>query len=227
MEFLRKIITAISGARFEEEKALRGSTATPSDEKLVELFVDGKDETAFEEILNRYVDKIYGLAFRITRDHNGAEEIVQEVFLTLINKLETFRGEAKFSSWLYRVTANAGYMYLRANRKYEGDLSLDDYTPYDERGTLMGRVKVKDWSNTPDEVLLSREAMDIVEKAVEELPEPYRIVFHLKDVDGLTNEEVASALGLSVPAVKSRLHRARLFLRDKLSDYFFEWRRGE
>lgn len=226
MEFLRKIISTISKTKQTKEVFLE-SSATPSDEKLVELFVDGKDETAFEEILNRYVDKIYGLAFRITRDHNGAEEIVQEVFLTLINKLETFRGEAKFSSWLYRVTANAGYMYLRANRKYEGDLSLDDYTPYDERGTLMGRVKVKDWSNTPDEVLLSREAMDIVEKAVEELPEPYRIVFHLKDVDGLTNEEVASALGLSVPAVKSRLHRARLFLRDRLSDYFFEWRRGE
>ena len=224
MDFLRKIISAISGT-VQKEEIFTVPPITPSDEKLVELFVDGKDEAAFEEIMNRYVDKVYGLAFSITRDHNGAEEIVQEVFLTLINKLRTFRGEAKFSSWLYRVTANASYMYLRANRKYQSDFSLDDYVPYDERGTLMGRVKVKDWSNTPDEVLLSREAMDIVERAVEELPEPYRIVFNLKDIDGLTNEEVADALGLSVPAVKSRLHRARLFLRDKLSDYFYEWKR--
>ncbi|HSE84570.1 MAG TPA: sigma-70 family RNA polymerase sigma factor [Thermodesulfobacteriota bacterium] len=224
MDFLKKIINVISGTGQKEEVFLEPAV-TPSDEKLVELFVDGKDEAAFEEIVNRYVDKVYGLAFRITRDHNGAEEVVQEVFLILINKLGTFRGEAKFSSWLYKVTANASYMYLRANRKYKSDSSLDGYAPYDERGTLMGRVKVKDWSNTPDEVLLSREAMDMVEKAVEELPEPYRIVFHLKDVDGLTNEEVASVLGLSVPAVKSRLHRARLFLRDKLSDYFYEWKR--
>ena len=224
MDFLRRIISVISGTVQKEGDFLEPA-ATPSDEKLVELFVDGKDEAAFEEIVNRYVDKIYGLAFRITRDHNGTEEVVQEVFLTLINKIETFRGEAKFSSWLYRVTANASYMYLRANRKYQNDLSLDDYAPYDDRGTLMGRVKVKDWSDTPDEVLLSREAMDMVEKAVGELPEPYRIVFHLKDVDGLTNEEVAAALGLSVPAVKSRLHRARLFLRDRLSDYFYEWKR--
>ena len=102
MEFLRKIISAISGTG-QKEKVFVEPTATPSDEELVELFVNGKDETAFEEILSRYVDKIYGLAFRITRDHSGAEEIVQEVFLTLINKLGTFRGEAKFSSWLYRL----------------------------------------------------------------------------------------------------------------------------
>ncbi|OGE19955.1 MAG: hypothetical protein A2V51_00510 [Candidatus Dadabacteria bacterium RBG_19FT_COMBO_40_33] len=194
-----------------------------TDEKLIELFISSKDERAFEEIVNRYADKIYRLAFKITRDYYSAEEILQEVFLTLINKIDTFRGESKFSSWLYRVTANAAYMHLRAQKKYENDVSLEDYVPYDENGTLMGRIKAKDWSDKPDKALLSEEAMEIIEKAVNELPEPYRVVFHLRDVEGFSNQEVSEVLGLSVPALKSRLHRARLYLRDKLSDYFYEW----
>jgi len=102
-------------------------------------------------------------------------------------------------------------------------VSLEDYVPYDENGTLMGRIKAKDWSDKPDKALLSEEAMEIIEKAVNELPEPYRVVFHLRDVEGFSNQEVSEVLGLSVPALKSRLHRARLYLRDKLSDYFYEW----
>ncbi|KRT66156.1 MAG: ECF subfamily RNA polymerase sigma-24 factor, RNA polymerase sigma-70 factor, ECF subfamily [Candidatus Dadabacteria bacterium CSP1-2] len=207
----------------------RGKETSPpdlvntTDEKLIELFISSKDERAFEEIVNRYADKIYRLAFKITRDYYSAEEILQEVFLTLINKIDTFRGESKFSSWLYRVTANAAYMHLRAQKKYENDVSLEDYVPYDENGTLMGRIKAKDWSDKPDKALLSEEAMEIIEKAVNELPEPYRVVFHLRDVEGFSNQEVSEVLGLSVPALKSRLHRARLYLRDKLSDYFYEW----
>jgi RNA polymerase sigma-70 factor (ECF subfamily) len=207
----------------------RGKETSPpdlvntTDEKLIELFISSKDERAFEEIVNRYADKIYRLAFKITRYYYSAEEFLQEVFLTLINKIDTFRGESKFSSWLYRVTANAAYMHLRAQKKYENDVSLEDYVPYDENGTLMGRIKAKDWSDKPDKALLSEEAMEIIEKAVNELPEPYRVVFHLRDVEGFSNQEVSEVLGLSVPALKSRLHRARLYLRDKLSDYFYEW----
>ena len=215
--FLRKLVSAFTGLK--EKEAIAPETNRIPDEKLVELFITSNDEKAFEEIVNRYGDKIYGLAFRITRDHHSAEEVLQEVFLTLINKIHTFRGESKFSSWLYRVTANASYMYLRNYKKYENDVSLENYVPYDENGTLMGRIKVKDWSDRPDEALLSKEAMAIIERAINELPEPYRVVFHLRDIEGFSNEEV---LGISVPALKSRLHRARLFLRDKLSDYFYE-----
>jgi RNA polymerase sigma factor, sigma-70 family len=222
MEFLRRIIRTISGAR-EEENNFSDHPAVSSDEELVGLFVTENNEGAFEEIVNRYGDKVYRLALRITRNNHSAEEVLQEVFLTLVKKLDTFRSEAKFSSWLYRVAVNASYMYLRADKKYESDLSLDNYAPYDEQGTLMGRIKVKDWSDTPDEVLFSKEAMAIIERAVAELPESYRVVFHLRDIEGLSNDEVARVLGLSVSAVKSRLHRARLFLRDKLSDYFYEW----
>lgn len=219
--FLRKIIGTITGQRGKQTSP--SDLVNTTDEKLIELFTSSNDENAFEEIINRYCDKIYKLAFRITRDHHSAEEVLQEVFLTLLKKIGTFRGESKFSSWLYRVTANAAYMHLRAEKKYESDVSLEDYVPYDENGTLKGRIKVKDWSDRPDKALLSKEAMEIIEKAVDELPEPYRVVVHLRDIEGLSNEEVSVLLGLSVPALKSRLHRARLFLRDKLSDYFYEW----
>ncbi len=219
---LRKLIGAISGV-----KGTFPDTSTMPDEKLIELFITKNDQSAFEEVVNRYGNKIYGLAFRITHNHHSAEEIIQEVFLTLIKKIGTFRGESKFSSWLYRVTVNTSYMHLRAEKRHghESDVSLEDYVPYDENGSLAGRVKAKDWSNRPDEALLSKEAIEIIEKAVNELPESYRVIFHLSDIEGLSNEETAEILGLSVPAVKSRLHRARLFLRDKLSDYFYEWRK--
>ncbi len=195
-------------------------TAAMPDEELIGLFNNTNDENAFEEIVNRYENKIYGLAFRITRDHHSAEEILQEVFLTLLKRVDTFRGESKFSSWLYRVTVNASYMYLRTDKKYESDMSLEDYTPYDEKGSLASKIISRDWTSRPDEALFNKEAMEKVEAAVYELSEPYRVVFHLRDIEGLSNEETAEVLGLSVPAVKSRLHRARLFLRDRLSDYF-------
>ena len=215
--FLRSLLNLV---KHEERRGAR--FADSADDQLVELFVKENNQSAFEEIFNRHVDKIYGIALRITRNPSSAEEVLQEVFLTLITKAETFRREAKFSSWLYRVTVNASFMHLRAERKYEGTLSLENYVPYDEKGTLMGRIKAKDWSSRPDFLILSKEGLELIEKAINELPETYRVVFHLRDVEGLSNEEISNILDLTIPAVKSRLHRARLFLRDKLSDYFNE-----
>lgn len=193
------------------------------DEELVRAFLDREDEEAFNEIANRYGDKIYRLALRITGDHSDAEEVLQEVFLRM-EKLNTFRGESKFSTWLYRVGVNASYMHLRAKKKkYENEVSLEDYTSYSESGVLEG-VQIKEWTDRADEELLSREAMKTIETAVNELPVSHRVVFHMRDVEGLTNPEVAKILGLSVTNVKSRIHRARLFLRDRLSDYFYEWK---
>lgn len=196
-----------------------------SDEELVNLYTNDGEESAFDEIVSRYSDRIYGFAFRITRNTSDAEEVFQEVFLTLTKKLDTFRGESKFSSWLYRVTVNASYMYLRSQKKHESNISLENYVPYDDKGTLMGRIMDKDWSSRPDIIIYGKEALKIIDESINELPESYRTVFHLRDIDGLSNEEVADILEITVPAVKSRLHRARLFLRDKLSDYFHEWRR--
>jgi len=209
IRFLKKVVSAFTGnppwqcTRVSEKKGTFLKTTTIQDEKLIEIFITKNDESAFEELVERYCEKIYGLALRITRNSSDAEEVLQDVLLTLMMKLETFRGESKFSSWLYRVTVNAIYMHLRAEKKHESDVSLEDYVPYDEHGTLMGRVKAKDWSNRPDKALLSKEAMEMIERAVNELPESYRVVFHLSDIEGLSNEETAEILGLSVPAVKS------------------------
>ena len=195
------------------------------DEDLVKFYTIDGDESAFEEIVSRYSDRIFGFALRITKNERDAEEVFQEVFLTLSRNLDTFRGESKFSSWLYRITANASYMYLRSQKKHENNISLENYSPYDEKGTLMGRIMYKDWSSRPDIIIFNKEAVAIIESAINELPESYRTIFHLRDVEGLSNEEVADIMEISIPAAKSRLHRARLFLRDKLSDHFYEWRK--
>ena len=196
-----------------------------SDEELIKMYTIAGDENAFDEIVGRYANRIYGFALRITRNTSDAEEVFQEVFLTLSKKLDTFRGESKFSSWLYRVTVNASYMYLRSQKKHESSISLENYYPYDEKGSLMGKIMDKDWSSRPDIIIFSKEALKIIDESINELPESYRTIFHLRDIEGLSNEEVAEVLEISLPAVKSRLHRARLFLRDRLSDYFHEWRK--
>jgi len=196
------------------------------DELLVKFFVDSQHEEAFTELVNRYSDKVYRLTYRITGNPDDAEEVLQEVFIILIEKLHTFRQESRFSTWLYRVAANASYMYLRGGKKKkESQVSFDDYKPYNDHGVLEG-VQDKDWSDIPDYKLLSLEGSQLIEKAIAELPEEYKIVFHMKDVEGMTSKEIAKILNLSLPAVKSRVLRARLFLRDKLSDYYSEWDRN-
>jgi RNA polymerase sigma-70 factor (ECF subfamily) len=160
---------------------------------------------------------------RITHSPSGAEDVLQEVFITLMEKLDTFYEESKFSTWLYRVASNASFMHLRTEKKkHRSDISLEDYVSYNEDGMLK---VMKDWSDRPDDVLLNREVLEIIEKAVNESPLPYRVVFHVRDVEGLTNHEVAEVLGPSITCVATRVHRVRLILRDKLSDYFYEWRK--
>jgi RNA polymerase sigma-70 factor (ECF subfamily) len=196
-----------------------------TDEELVELYVSTTDELLFEEIVSRYSNCIYATAFRITRNHHDSEEVLQEVLLLLARKIDTFRLDAKFSTWLYRVTLNTCYGRLRTENKHIKDISLDDYVPYDKNGSLGGKVKSKEWSNNPYLILYRKEAMEIIDKAIADLPEKYRIVLHLRDIEQLPQDEISSILDISVGAVKSRLHRARLFVRDKISDYFQEWRK--
>lgn len=219
--FLRRIIDSIRGIKSETRDSLSSTT----DEELIELFIADSSEGAFEEIFNRYANRVYGLALKISSNPIDAEDILQDVFLTLARKIDTFKGKASFSTWLYKVTVNASYMHYRAKgKKYQSDISLEGYAPYDENGTLMGRIASKDWSGRPDDVLLSKEALEIIERAINDLPESYRVVLYLRDVEDKPNDEVADILGISTGTVKSRLHRARLFLRDRLSDYFYEWK---
>lgn len=193
------------------------------DEALVRLFVDSQHEEAFTELVNRYSEKVYRLAYRITGNPDDAEEVLQEVFIILVEKLGTFRQESRFSTWLYRVAANASYMFLRGGKKdKQSRVSIDDYKPYNDHGVLQG-VEDTDWSEIPDYKLLSQEGTQLIDNAISELPQEYKIVFHMKDVEGMTSKEIAKILHLSLPAVKSRVLRARLFLRDRLSDYYSEW----
>ena len=193
-----------------------------NDEALVRLIVKTWDEDAFNEIVERYADKIYRLAIRITKNPSDAEEIMQDVLMILLEKLDTFREGSSFSTWLYRVILNASFMSLRAENKRKNNVSLENYMPYKKYGALKG-IQEKDWSAMPDDAILTREVMEKIEKTVNDLPDFYRVVFHLRDVEQLTNEEVSKILGVSLPCVKSRIHRARLYLRDKLSDFIYEY----
>ncbi|HOW99553.1 MAG TPA: sigma-70 family RNA polymerase sigma factor [Deltaproteobacteria bacterium] len=173
------------------------------------------DAKAMEEIVRRYSNKVYNLAYHLTRDSAAAEEIMQDVFLTVIAKIATLINEAYFSTWLYRVTTNAAYGFLRKEKKFSEQTPVEDLD-----GEHHASV---DWSELPDDVLLSEESREVLKRSIDSLPEAMRTVVIMKDMEGLKNEEIAEALGISVPAVKSRLHRGRLMLRDQLSDYFSKY----
>ncbi len=195
-----------------------------NDKEIAGHFVKTHDEGAFNEIVDRYGDMIYRTALRITRDTKGAEDVMQEVFLKLVEKLETFNGESNFSTWLYSVTANASFAYLRAEKKHRNVLSFEEYISNIEDGVSNG-LDLGDWNHNSDVSFSKRELIEKIEQALNELQASYRVVLHLRDVEGLTNPEVAKILGLSVNTIKFRIRRARLFLRIRLSDYFYEWRK--
>ncbi len=182
---------------------------------LVRALQQGAPE-AYEKLLSDYEDRVYRLAFRFTRNRADAEEVTQNVFLQVFRKIGTFQGESALSSWIYRVTANAALMHLRKRRRKEEP--LEDHLPEIENPA--SAVDGEPPPLLPEDRVLSGEAVRRIDEAVAGLPEDYRAVFVMRDVEGLSNEEVAGALGLKVPAVKSRLHRARLKLRDALAPYF-------
>lgn len=192
--------------------------AAVTDEDLVARARD-KDFAAFEELVDRYEDKIFRLAFRFVRNETEAKEIVQDTFLLVWRKLDTFKGDAQFGSWLYRVATNAALMRLRAQRRHP-EVSTEelpiDYL--DNYGQLPAAGE--NWAKRPDDELQSDELRRRIQKAVDELPEIYRTVFLIRDVEGLSTEETAEVLEISIPTVKTRLHRARLALRDAITRYF-------
>ena len=191
------------------------------DNELISLFKKYNDDCAFDELVNRYVDKIYSLSFRITKNKELTEDVVQEIIVTLSQKLDTFRGDSSFSTWLYRISTNAALMKLRSEKKYLHDLNLDDNNSFNENHNYS--YVPKDSTNRPDDSYLRKEATEVFENALSQLPESYRIVVHLKDIEGFSYFEISEILQISVQAVKSRLHRARLMLRDSLAEYFSEW----
>jgi RNA polymerase sigma-70 factor (ECF subfamily) len=191
---------------------------SPSDDELIAR-ARAKDFAAFETLLGRYADKVYRLAFRIVRNETDAKEILQETFVSIWRKLDTFKGDAQFSSWLYRVAANAALMRLRAQKRHPEvsteELPIDFLDNY---GHLP--ASGENWAKRPDDELQSEELRRHIQAAVDELPEIYRTVFLIRDVEGLSTEETAEVLQISIPTVKTRLHRARLSLRETITKYF-------
>ncbi len=192
-----------------------------NDIQLVKEMQAGKPE-AFDEMVRSYQKRVYSLAYNLTHNQSDAEDVSQEVFLRVCNKINTFLGKAAFSSWVYRITLNVSFVKLKSRKKIK-QVSLDDVFPrYQEDGFHAGPVN--DWSMKTDDVLLSSESRKIIQKAIDQLPEKEKTVFVLRDIEGLPTEKVCDILDLSVPAVKSRLHRSRLFLRKRLSNYFDDFK---
>src|SRR5215471_8143367 len=178
-----------------------------------------KDFAAFEELLDRYEDKVFRLAYRFVRNETEAQEILQDTFLSIWRKLDTFKGDAQFGSWLYRVAANTALMRLRAQRRHP-EVSTEEL-PAGYLDTFGALPPTGDnWAKRPDDELQSDELRRHIQSATDALPEIYRTVFLLRDVEGLSPEETAEILDISVPTVKTRLHRARIALRDTITAYF-------
>jgi RNA polymerase sigma-70 factor (ECF subfamily) len=192
-----------------------------TDAELIEEFKAGSD-ASFEELIQRYSPKAFSLATRLTRSQEDAEEVLQDVFVTVYRKINSFEGKSSFSSWLYRITVNASFMKLRRRRR-DTNVSLEDIVPQ-LRESLARRDREPAES---DDILMRRQLISALEFAISKLPEEYRPVFVLRDVDGLTSREVGKILNLSIPAVKSRLHRSRSMVRRRLGSLLREWRAGQ
>jgi RNA polymerase sigma-70 factor (ECF subfamily) len=173
-----------------------------------------------EEIYEKHAPRVYNLARRLLGNAADAEDVTQDVFLQVVRNLPTFRGEAAFSTWLYRVAVNAALAYRRKRALREGRRVPDPLEEFTEDGSH--RAPVRRWVSQPEQHLLDREAHQVIEQAIAGLPESYRDVYVLADVEELATAEIAEMLGLSVAAVKSRLHRARLLMRKALAPYFEE-----
>jgi RNA polymerase sigma-70 factor, ECF subfamily len=184
------------------------------DLQLVIQMREGSEE-AFCEIVSRYTQKVHNLAFRISRNEEDTEEIVQDVFVTVYNKIDKFEGKAAFSSWLYRITANTAFMKLRKRKQH---LSIS----FEEAVEVCGETSIVEVADIPFPGS-QRELRDVLEQALTILPAEYRAIFVLRDVDGLSNQDVSGILGITVPAVKSRLHRSRLMLRRRLQRFFNDY----
>ncbi|MEW5720816.1 MAG: sigma-70 family RNA polymerase sigma factor, partial [Chloroflexota bacterium] len=174
------------------------------------------DQRAFAQLVEKYEARVYNLARKMMREPQDAEDVLQETFISVFRHLKDFQGDSSFSTWLYRIATNASLMRLRGRKT--PPLSLDE--PVEADGDSALPREIVDWGVTPEEALLSGEVRAQMDAAVDALPESLRAVFVLRDIEGLSVQETADVLSISAPNVKTRLHRARLLLRENLSEYF-------
>src|ERR1700739_1074943 len=194
---------------------IAGENEQHPDVALVDRVRNG-DISAYDELVRKYDRQIFRIAQHITQNREDAEDVMQDAFLKAYEKLDQFQGNSKFYTWLVRIAVNESLMRLRKRRTGKMVSIDEDVTTED------GRVPrdLADWAPDPEQNYSQSELQKILKKTIKGLPPGFRIVFELRDVQGLSTEDTAEALGLSVPAVKSRLLRARLQLRERLSRYF-------
>jgi RNA polymerase sigma-70 factor (ECF subfamily) len=173
-------------------------------------------DSRYEKVLRDHAPRVYGLAYRMLGNEADAQDVTQDVFLQVLRNLDAFRGEASFPTWLHRIVVNTALSYRRRRAVRQ---EHHDPTPTDE---IAEAASARRWALTPEQQALDGETRRLIDGAVARLPEKYRDAFLLSDVEGMPNEEAAQALGLSEPAFKSRLHRARLVLRRALAPHFEE-----
>jgi RNA polymerase sigma-70 factor, ECF subfamily len=183
------------------------------DEELVRV-AQGGENRAFDELVRRYQDKVYRLCYKILRQEDDAAEALQDAFLSAYRGLRNFKAESTFSTWLYRVATNASLMKYRKRR--DKHVSLEQSQSVDDE---VGPMQLADWSAQPPEELLTAEMREVMAESIQRLPKELYEVFVRRDIEGLSNAEVGELLELSVAAVKSRLHRARIALRERLNRY--------
>jgi RNA polymerase sigma-70 factor (ECF subfamily) len=194
-----------------------------SDELALVQAAKGGDVSAFEELVRRYDRNVFRIANHITHNREDAEDVVQDAFLKAYENLNQFQGQSKFYTWLVRIAVNEALMKLR-RIKPGRVVSLDEEVKTDEDSLPR---EVADWSPNPEQQYNQAELREILTKTIQGLPTSFRTVFVLRDVEGLSTEETAEALDLSIPAVKSRLLRARLQLRERLNRYFQKHESGD
>ena len=175
------------------------------------------DRREFARLVDAYSGPLYRLALKMLGNASDAEDALQNTFLKAFQHVDKFEGRSSLSTWLYRIASNEALMMLR---KRHPETSFSDMTPEDEDIRNYDPVQLTDWCCLPEEELLSAEARTTLDRAVEHLPETLRIVFVLRDIEDLSIQETSQVLSLSETAVKTRLLRARLRLREELSNYY-------
>ena len=204
-------------AGLDDRRPLYARKASDPDAVLLAKLRRG-DTGAAEALVAAYGDRVYRLALRITGNRSDAEEVVQDALWAATRKIDTFRGTAAFGSWVYRITANAAYQKRRGRRVERNGVSWDEFGPsFDELGQHV--QPGVDWSPRLQDPALQAELQSALRAAIDELPAEHRATFLLHDVEGLSNPEIAETLQIKLATVKSRVHRARLFLRSRLTGY--------
>lgn len=205
----------------QEKKSPRKVSQEAEDQAILDRYFSG-DQNAIEDLADRYASRLFNFGLRMCGNSSDAQDMVQDTFVNVIRYLNSFRGEAKLKNWLYRLASSACIKKRRGKNKPEREIALEDVMPNHENGA---QPDIPDWSGSPVDSLMNTELRGRLVEAVGRLPHKYRLVFTLRDIEGFNTAEVAAMLNITPQTVKTRLHRARAFLRKDLMAYYMEHRR--